>query len=546
MAAPAGRFSITDENEQGVRPTGFIGTAAVPSSFLFFATDPWENLISDSSGFSYRVRFDSALVDYGFELASDAYENYYSKNGVESTTCLQAGDCDRYGTRATYKSSWHGLFSISVYIRPQGSSESTWSETLNRKIYHATCNFEDPLTNYRCADKPAERFEAICVAEYGECVDLDGDTQITTARCEDGTYQADPTQCGCPPGSSRVNAVCVTESSPIIQSPCPTGHVRCTGAFNNQCRASAGDCPNVRVCPPGWVVCGDGVTCARFTSGDGVPSCPAPIACTSGTVPCWDGHCRSTIEDCPTPVTCAESTDIVCGDGSCAVSREFCPDRYNCFGLLTCPDGSCRSDLTGCPSKVTCPVGQVMCESGVCYPRLSDCPAATQCPLDQVHCPDGSCVNNLHFCSTQITCRVSTPVLCSDKSCAKSVSNCSLPSICPDQRCSDGSCVTDLNNCPSSKTCAESTPILCQDGFCVDDALKCEVQPRCPSRGSGFLCNVATLTFCSVPKHITTTFKHTSLPYTQICIEWLLFFFLIFPPVCHIVTLNESCSRHEY
>jgi fibro-slime domain-containing protein len=481
VPAQASRFTIRDKDEAPIPLDGFIGTAAVPSTFLLFAADMWENLVSDSAGFTYRVRFDSSLVDYGFDLPSDAFENYYSKGGVESTTCFAAGDCDSVGTRATFKSSWHGLFSISVSIRPQGSSESTWSETLNRDIYHATCNFENPDNNYRCADKPAERYDSTCVAEYADCLDLDGEdvNQLAVSRCEDGSYNADPTQCNCPGGSTPQNGVCAATSSPIILAPCPAGHVRCTGAFSNQCRASADECPNVRVCPPGWVICGDRVTCARRTQGEGIPDCPAPLSCPNG-VPCWDGHCRSTPEDCPTPPTCAESTDVVCGDGSCAASRDLCPDRYNCFGLFTCPDGSCRSDLSGCPSKVTCPVGQVMCESGACMPRLSDCPAAQECTLDQVRCPDGSCKNNLLFCSGQITCSPSVPVLCPDGSCVKSVSNCGPPPVCPDKRCSDGYCVTDLANCPSSKSCPELTPVLCQDGSCVDDIVKCEVQPRCP------------------------------------------------------------------
>eukprot|EP00457_Paulinella_chromatophora_P000013 gb/GEZN01000013.1/.p1 GENE.gb/GEZN01000013.1/~~gb/GEZN01000013.1/.p1 ORF type:complete len:4868 (+),score=291.58 gb/GEZN01000013.1/:91-14694(+) len=488
VAAPARRFSLTDNNADDFNSLDeFIGTAAIPSSFVLFPADWWLNPINDNSNFEYSVRFDSGLVDYGFKVLQ--FTNYFAQGGAEVAVCN--GTCEKIGTRASYLSSWHGPFSISASIRPKGTSVSTWSETLQKKIYHATCQAEYPALKFRCADLPFQRHTATCKANYADCLALDGDTDVNKVRCANGAYKTDPMECPCVTGSRLPTGVCYSSGTrpPEILSPCPTDTKPCplirsgSQSISAQCRKNLAECPSVRQCPPGFVVCNDGVTCARI-QGPG-PVCPPLLTCLQGQIPCWDGHCRSAAEDCPTPVTCADPTHVVCSDGSCSPSRAQCPDRYNCFLTgaqlgFACPDGSCRSSRDGCPSKVTCPAGQLLCESGACVAELVHCPRTVACLLNQTRCPDGSCHHNLLFCPAEVTCKPDVPVRCPDGQCVTSVSNCATPPVCPKFRCSDGYCVEEYINCPTPKACPIAKPVLCQDGGCVVEATMCSFQQPCP------------------------------------------------------------------
>eukprot|EP00457_Paulinella_chromatophora_P000006 gb/GEZN01000006.1/.p1 GENE.gb/GEZN01000006.1/~~gb/GEZN01000006.1/.p1 ORF type:complete len:5009 (-),score=356.70 gb/GEZN01000006.1/:1439-15883(-) len=492
------RFTLTNQDAQLFNTADeFLGTAAVPQSFVLFPADWWLNSINDASLFTFTVRFDidSTFVAYSFDIVN--YSPYYSKNGSLSTTCNANNTCDKIGTRATYLSSWHGPFTITAAIFGVGQTTSTWAETLQKKIYHATCKAEFSDKPYRCADLPDRRHSATCSATYATCAELDGEdkTRLTSVRCQDGSYESHPLRCPCPTNHTRIGAtgVCYKNSlsSSVVISACPIeAPVRCpiirgvAGSNSSQCRVLLDNCPSVRQCPPGFVVCSDGVTCAR-AAGPG-PTCPKSLECPAGLIPCWDGHCRSAVEDCPTTPTCNPPASVLCSDGSCRASRDLCPDQYNCWNpegsalWFTCPDGSCRSSREGCPSKVTCPIGQLLCESGACVTALVDCPAILACELNQTRCPDGSCRNNLLFCPPEVTCRPEVPVMCPDGQCVNSVTNCATPPVCPDYRCGDGYCVKNPAFCPTPKTCPREKPVLCQDGGCVIQSSDCDVQQPCP------------------------------------------------------------------
>ena len=65
------------------------------------------------------------------------------------------------------------------------------------KIDHATCNFEDSATRFRCSDDES------CVSDYSECGTITQCGAGSPYLCEDGSCAATAEACACPPGSSR-------------------------------------------------------------------------------------------------------------------------------------------------------------------------------------------------------------------------------------------------------------------------------------------------------------------------------------------------------
>ena len=260
----------------------------------------------------------------------------------------------------------------------------------------------------------------------------------------------------------------------------------------------ASDCPSPAVCPPGYPLCPDLLTCAAsaascsdYAAEDGAGAWTAvtdavALNITAGAFRCPDGSFVGAFSDCATPKTCPAGMVLCLTDQSCQQSAAQCPAPYSCYGAapFRCPTGDCRVSATDCPASITCPLGYLRCDDDACVTQLSQCLPAFNCSASEVRCSDGSCAPNMGLCPSSLTCPLSAPVSCADGSCVASAQYCTAPSPCPSSDggalCPDGSCVQAGAQCPTAYACPTTAPVLCDDAVtCAASSALCPSVSRC-------------------------------------------------------------------
>jgi len=488
----------------------YITFSGVPSSIFIRSNDSFDNVVA-SGGHQFSLNL-NLLSTEDDDITNDGIS--YSISITESVRLSSGLD------RIDFNPEWSGVYRVQIslspdsrYVGPQyprfvgGKQNGAIYET-RMFVNSSICAKQSSSVEYRCTDNPED---GQCVTTYASCpstpVICSGSTPIYCPAS--GTCVSFIGNCSCiDTGKTRCkNGMCVTDSSQCIENV-----VTCEGSVNMNdqydvincvtegsssllpgCAPTVGECPSVRVCPPGLVICDDGISCANSTS-----FCPTfatiDAGCPSGEFACNNGRCVSNWYDCPSYTSCGAGK-VVCGDGSCQTDSTLCPSLFKCFGLrnVRCADGSCAKRTEDCPSLVTCAPGLVLCENNKCAVSLSECSAAQTCPLSSRRCPDGSCVGDYTLCSTPVTCSPSSPVLCDDGSCHDSgfdcnqvnpeLINCDRTFGTPLKTCPGGFCADTFAQCPTLTSCPETRPVKCPDGSCQSNSSACNAHPRdaCPS-----------------------------------------------------------------
>ena len=294
-------------------------------------------------------------------------------------------------------------------------------------------------------------------------------TSMRSCLCPDKSYPNSNNQCSttnyCSPGISTTTG-CTCGPGAIVSDG---GVCKCTSPTQtytkeNGCSASQISCPapyikdpafpNQCTCPSGTPY-ELGTTCVATCPSNLVPS-TAPggnsstrqvCKCQDGTYPNGNGTCSS---------SCTGATPIKCSDGTCAATQascsSYCPAPYvqNPSGTppCKCPEATPYNlnTSTGSTCVATCPSG-----------LIGDYPSNTSSATSMRFClcPDKSYPNSNNQCSTS-QCPASTPV-----------------------KCSDGTCATTQAACPSQ--CPASTPIKCPNGTCVTSSTACTSTQSCPA-----------------------------------------------------------------
>ena len=197
-----------------------------------------------------------------------------------------------------------------------------------------------------------------------------------------------------------------------------------------------------------------------------VDSCPSRVTCTNSQLYC-EGQCVDNALQCQQPAQCYGTNSLRCSDGSCANKTSDCPVTQTCgANLALCADGSCKTDcsVTTSASRMrrvldttsnTSIYTQFTCPSGDIVSSIYNCPSPQVCGGNTLQCPDGSCVTDLSLC-VQRTCAAGTV------------------------QCWDGKCETSLARCSSRTTCPDNLPTLCSDGSCQSSASACSDYVECP------------------------------------------------------------------
>ena len=482
-------------------------TAAIPFSLLAEVSDAYGNFVSLSNPW-YAI---SLSLQGQTQSPSDYTFMGVSANVTLPPTSSLYNASVAYGQQSsvllqwTATSVWTGLASLQV-TGYSSASTAPFSSAVAVTILPATCAALSPSTPFRCVD-------GSCASSYTQCsVTANGGSTPCPAsspyQCSStGLCAADPTSCSCPFGLSRcsLSNVCVVDLNTDCFPPftgCPSGTVACVGAdgstHTGQCRFSLSACPSPAVCPPGYALCPDLVSCASsnatcsdWAALDGAGAwtpvtASVALEITAGPFRCPDGTYVAQFSDCSTPKTCAAGQVLCLTDQSCQASAAQCPAPYTCYGAnsFRCPTGECRSSAADCPASITCPLGYLRCDNDGCVTALSQCLASFNCSASQVRCSDGSCAPNLLLCPATLTCPLSAPVSCSDGSCAASAQYCPSPSACPSALngalCPDGSCVQSGAVCSTGHACPMETPVLCDDSVtCTSTYSLCPNSTRC-------------------------------------------------------------------
>ena len=348
--------------------------------------------------------------------------------------------------------------------------------------------------------------------ESGHCI------QPVKRTCEKSQYQCPDFSCVssrddcpkhkvCEPGYSLCeNGECRKSCQDIEIRP---NEYRCS---NGQYVENIQLCPSDMYVPPDYVKCPNGGVALNRDSCDYVQDaidiiCPRskPILCPdfacvskssdcSSYIPscpshkpykCWNNECRSSMEECPTPTTCAEDTPILCQNGLCVKSGDECTER----GGNTCPqyrcyDGTCVTSIELCPTHPYCGKEKIKCWNGACVSDISECLSTNDleaCPNDlSYRCPDGTCRKSSSDCSTISVCPSHLPVKCFDNSCRASIDECPAYQSCGSKvSCPDGTCAKSYEDCNTVVTCTSSKPYLCYDNLCKPILSECAEPPHC-------------------------------------------------------------------
>lgn len=367
--------------------------------------------------------------------------------------------------RATFFSTWAGAFQCEAKLY-QTSGVFVTSLAFPLQIDPAVC----PL--FQCPN-------GICVSDYSACAYAVNCPATASVQCADGSCKASSLDCGCPAGSVQCSqgycAKSLSQCPPVVGTCSSTDRCR-TG----ECPTASSPCPSLTVCPPGFIICSDTLTCVLNAT-----LCPMPVTCSGANkYSCAQGNCVAAAPDCPARATCPSGT-VLCFDGTCASSSNQCPSIYDCpaSASFRCSDASCVPTQNDCPSQTSCPTGFVKCWNDVCATSLGACDPITRCPSGTLRCSTGDCAVNIYMCPSQQSCPSSASIMCPDGACVTSVTQCSLTFACPSGflTCPSGSCIKSINvSCPTQTSCPVATPVLCTDGSCAASATACTTPPQCP------------------------------------------------------------------
>eukprot|EP00466_Bigelowiella_natans_P006181 jgi/Bigna1/145231/aug1.96_g19939 len=482
-----------------------------PSTLNLIAQDLYGNNVTSGS-FSFSM----TLNLYSYADASTANDGLEYVISVATSTLVNGMH------QLSFSLEWPGVYRSSISLNPDSRYAdlarftTNFTQTPNPSGVQSGLGYVTNLTatsincavstngvsNYRCGD---DEFTDACVASYSSCSGVTVCSGSTPIYCPgSSSCVASISQCAC---INTTLTRCKSGACVIDASTCMENGIACddSGLFNcaagaatgyPQCVQSSSDCPSPTVCPPGLLICDDGVSCAANTS-----ACPASSSmgsgCPAGQFACYDGRCVQSAFDCPSKKTCPTAGNVVCSDGSCQADVSSCPSQYMCYdGQFRCHDGSCVENVDNCPSSVTCSQGYVLCENNMCAKTKDQCKAANSCPLTKVRCKDGSCVEAAIQCPTSTTCPASLPVLRDDGTCNAAHSSFDKDDAMMSLRdcnavyglsslvtCPFGYCANSFAECPTHTTCPESYPVKCPDGSCQKNSTVCEGLKRdeCPS-----------------------------------------------------------------
>ena len=406
----------------------------------------------------------------------------------------------------------------------------------------------------------------------GSCQKSGFCVQPVKRTCEKNQYQCPDFSCVSSKSDCKKNAVCEPGYSLCEDGNCKESCQE-VEINPNKYRCSNGDykdnielCPSDMFIPQNYIKCPNGGIASNFESCSFVQesisiNCPKskPILCPdfacvekssdcSSYIPtcpphkpfkCWNNECRTSFDECPTPVTCPEESPILCQsglcvksvdeckvrdkdtcpyyrcfDGTCVKSMELCPtytycgkdikkcwngacvlDINECRSTILeecptnfpyrCPDGSCRKASYECSTISVCPAHlPIKCFDNSCRASIEECPNYHSCGANKVSCPDGTCAPSFEYCNTIVTCYTdSKPFLCYDNSCQTQLNECPRPPKCSKNEvlCPNGACLSSRQNCKIFDPCEASTPIRCESNTCTDNYNECNKKSkRCP------------------------------------------------------------------
>ena len=358
-------------------------------------------------------------------------------------------------------------------------------------------------------------------------------------KCEDGNCRASKDDClpytYCPDGSMKSDGTCADKSGTTVTCSAKEPYKCFDGTCRNhpfncpdyrECpsvtpiRCSSGECVSARVDCPVLKVCASGeVLCPDLSCQESVDKCHRQEGCPSGRVLCEDGSCLSSETFCRNP-GCPAHLPLQCADGFCVSNLALCDLSNGCpyNQPIKCGDGRCTDNATSCPSNLTlsCKNGDVLCPDGSCASHQKKCPLANGCPVESPQkCSNGDCINPRSDRCSVSRCPKATPVKCLNGICVKSKQACSSvynpepdsqctngTLYCADgrcvtsldqcrpvsgcgklHRCGDGSCKMDARKCPLvNNTCPGKNNLRCENGACVSDELDCVLANGCPGR----------------------------------------------------------------
>lgn len=415
---------------------------------------------------------------------------------------------------------WVGKYTFFVLLN--GEPYSTIIES-DARISECT----DPLNPLKCPNSNKDNL--ICKAKYTDCglANMCDDTEKPFLCKVDGVEgcQKSKMDCDCAAGLTKcpTDKKCVSDATLcgyLSDKACPNEYpFKCQ---DGRCRVNADACASKVVCPPGFTMCPD-ESCVNELTG----TCQTFTACPSDApYKCEEQSCVKSPELCPTRITCALASQVVCPDLKCAYNELQCSSPEACEeGLVKCSDNSCRTSFADCPKKTTCPEGKALCPDSTCLNtceknfrrrllrRLQSknnndvdtvnvvcpggeivssvylCPSLDTCPEGTVRCGDGSCQENLKQCIAE-TCN-ENEFLCWDGKCETNPEKCATRSICPASRptkCVDGSCAISVSECKDYVPCPFETPYKCASGECRRTSKECPTLTICPN-DFPILCN---------------------------------------------------------
>eukprot|EP00457_Paulinella_chromatophora_P000014 gb/GEZN01000014.1/.p1 GENE.gb/GEZN01000014.1/~~gb/GEZN01000014.1/.p1 ORF type:complete len:4933 (-),score=561.68 gb/GEZN01000014.1/:135-14933(-) len=524
-------FRLVDEQARVVAKAGLgltsqprpLGTAAEFIPFYLITTDAYGNEIQlhadaepGQTPFNYSVVL--AKEDYTAFTILTLVSNHVTVTGTKRKAKYGLTPADRQNLgrwKLSVLSFWSGDFVLVMRLNmpglpapPLGVRPPNLNSSVSGLAYIvANVSLEPFSCALRFPGRPVACEDRSCVADYSQCQDLRFEAgrslqQIqTTQPCAPSNLSntAQPLifltvgeeQCPCPPMMHRCDqGHCALDC--FYPQPCPRGLLPCPGHTNNICRRNPDmDCPSMRVCTPGWLLCADSFTCVQDAADcPPIPLTPCPELTASFR--CASGDCVATPLDCPTPITCPVLSDVLCPDGSCVANRAMCDEILPCLPVLhgpgntfRCRDGSCRPALIDCGTDITCERGDVMCPNGHCATTVSLCEPPPTCPPFQTPCQsDQSCVNVSLLCPSSPTCPLTAPVRCAGGlACRDTSSACPYAAFdCPEFTCPDRSCAPSRESCPSMVVCPPSLPVFCtSDLRCVANRAECSETEPCPA-----------------------------------------------------------------
>ena len=355
----------------------------------------------------------------------------------------------------------------------------------------------------------------------GSCQKAGHCLQPVQRTCSKNQYQCPDFSCVASKSDCKKNIVCEPGLSLCEDGKCQESCSETT-SHNDKFRCSNGEyvensqlCPSDMFIPQQYVKCPNGGValnyelCSYVQRGISI-TCPKskPILCPdfacvekssdcSPNVPtcpphkpyqCWNNECRTSFDECPTPVTCPKKAPILCQNGFCVKSVEECkPREKDTCPDFRCFDGTCVKSMELCPTHSYCGKDIQKCWNGACVENIEeDCrsPFLDECPSTFPHrCPDGSCRKESNECSTMKVCPSHLPIKCFDNSCRASIEECPNYTPCGGKRksCPDGTCApSSFDECNTIVTCYSDTkPYLCSDNSCKTQLDECPEPPKC-------------------------------------------------------------------